>query len=844
MRGNQHRVRCFALAAALAAVASHTSAADLFRDDFNGSSINFNQWSIGTWQLGRTFLGNTPAVTNGIASLKLDTYNAQHLGSFKGTELWTNSQYARGTNGLELEARVRVNSLPSGLVTSFFTYAARTQFSPPLADEIDFEHLSKALNAAPAGQKPILLTTWNDYKTDGSNFGDPNVHSSVSVVANGWDPTQFHTYRIRWLGNRVEWYLDDQLLRTATQAVSTDPQNVRINFWAPDSSWGDAYASSLTPTTNSAQNQSYFYDLDWVAMRDAYSPVSASAPNRVFTDHFKNGNVGNSDSVTNFWTQRNLGTGTVTETTGDPLRLSVSGSGFPHAQVASAVRSEFNFFNSPIRITGDGIAFNSTTNSYAKSILRFALSSQTLASGNESEFTAEDALSLRIQGDNQITLGYKLNQTNTNSEFNTPLLNTSVSGPVRHFVLTLSPDFYKLTVEHELSSTDGTRITDTFTGSLSLSMSDWALIGQQATGNNAMFIQGQFNNSTAGESMQATVDSLSVDAVKSTWQNDAFGDWSSASSWDAADGVPNFRGANAIFGNVITLPRTVRVDFPQTAGVLQFDSAVRYTLSGATITLDTPAAGAAITVLSGSHTIASAIQLAKDTTIIVLPQVATLTLSGGVRGAAGLTKTGTGSLEVSQLDVQALNVSAGKLFLLNSGTPVRSAVTSLSISSGATLDLGKNALVINYSGGSPDATVRSMITGNLLTSSFLGSTSFGVGYAEASALGGAVAPLFGSVDATTLLVRWTRLGDASLDGTVDLTDFTFLAANFNSLNREWVQGDFNYAGQVDLTDFSLLATNFNLTANDSPIGSPIPEPALLALTALPLALLRRRRHSY
>ena len=54
---------------------------------------------------------------------------------------------------LEMEARVQVNPNPDGLVTSFFTYAARTQFNPPLADEIDFEHLSKQINAAPAGSK-------------------------------------------------------------------------------------------------------------------------------------------------------------------------------------------------------------------------------------------------------------------------------------------------------------------------------------------------------------------------------------------------------------------------------------------------------------------------------------------------------------------------------------------------------------------------------------------------------------------------------------------------------------------------------------------------------------------
>jgi len=163
---------------------------DIVRDEFNGGSLNGSIWNIGTWSLGRTQLGFTPQITSGMGRLRLDTYNPSNPGgSFKGTEIWTNAQYTRGTNGIEMEARVRVNALPSGLVTSFFTYGARTQFTPPLADEIDFEHVSKTMNAAPAGSKPILLTTWNDYKTDGSNFGDPNVHSSQSVVVPGWTQT-------------------------------------------------------------------------------------------------------------------------------------------------------------------------------------------------------------------------------------------------------------------------------------------------------------------------------------------------------------------------------------------------------------------------------------------------------------------------------------------------------------------------------------------------------------------------------------------------------------------------------------------------------------------------------
>jgi hypothetical protein len=54
-------------------------------------------------------------------------------------------------------------------------------------------------------------------------------------------------------------------------------------------------------------------------------------------------------------------------------------------------------------------------------------------------------------------------------------------------------------------------------------------------------------------------------------------------------------------------------------------------------------------------------------------------------------------------------------------------------------------------------------------------------------------------------------GDANHDRTVDLTDFTILAANFNQTGKSFSQGDFNYDGTVDLTDFTYLAANFDRT---------------------------------
>ena len=106
-------------------------------------------------------------------------------------------------------------------------------------------------------------------------------------------------------------------------------------------------------------------------------------------------------------------------------------------------------------------------------------------------------------------------------------------------------------------------------------------------------------------------------------------------------------------------------------------------------------------------------------------------------------------------------------------------------------------------------------------------------------------------DATSVLVKFTRYGDANLDGQVNLNDFNRLAGNFGAAtNRTWSQGDFTYDGAVNLNDFNRLAANFGLFAAGPEVApddwamlaSRIPEPASPALIgmAASAAMLRRR----
>jgi hypothetical protein len=168
----------------------------------------------------------------------------------------------------------------------------------------------------------------------------------------------------------------------------------------------------------------------------------------------------------------------------------------------------------------------------------------------------------------------------------------------------------------------------------------------------------------------------------------------------------------------------------------------------------------------------------------------------------------------------------------------------------ARYDLKTNAAIIDFNSSSPVATVRQQIiagrggaglgkpwNGDGITSSAAAAAnaaepeSRSIGYAENSALPlGPYVTFHGrQVDASSLLIAFTRTGDANLDGIVNDDDVTIVSATYapGVPQPHWALGDFDYNGFVDDDDVTLLSAFYD------PAAAPIAEFRTSEFAAIP-----------
>jgi fibronectin-binding autotransporter adhesin len=179
----------------------------------------------------------------------------------------------------------------------------------------------------------------------------------------------------------------------------------------------------------------------------------------------------------------------------------------------------------------------------------------------------------------------------------------------------------------------------------------------------------------------------------------------------------------------------------------------------------------------------------------------------------------------------ALTINAGVTHLpANFGASGADSAASLSVSSGATLDIGDNTLNLASATAS---SIRSNILaaydhGNWdqpgLTSSLAAThRGTGIGY---------------TTSGSSASIRFTWLGDTNLDGVVNSADLSAISSS----GTTWQTGDFNYDGVVNADDYALFMLG-DAESGSTNISATLPEPSLLIASGawlLGYALPRRR----
>jgi hypothetical protein len=153
-------------------------------------------------------------------------------------------------------------------------------------------------------------------------------------------------------------------------------------------------------------------------------------------------------------------------------------------------------------------------------------------------------------------------------------------------------------------------------------------------------------------------------------------------------------------------------------------------------------------------------------------------------------------------------------------------LASLSILSGATLDLDNHNLILDYAGeSSPLAGVADQIrtarNGGTWTGAGITSTSARNNPLHNTTLGAMESSDFKSIygdaatfdgetiDATAVLIKYTYYGDTDFNGQVNFDDYSRTDAGFNNNRSGWLNGDFDYNGIVNFDDYSLIDLAFN-----------------------------------
>lgn len=381
-----------------------------------------------------------------------------------------------------------------------------------------------------------------------------------------------------------------------------------------------------------------------------------------------------------------------------------------------------------------------------------------------------------------------------------------------------------------------------------------------------------------------------------TWNVDSFGSWFGNSNWSPSF-APNANTHTAVFGNVITAPRTVVVDQAVTVKNLQFSSVHAYAIAGtAAINLDADVGNAVLDVAgggaAGAHQFQAVVSL-QDNTTATVGSGASIAFNNRLNlNGKTLTKLGQGTLSINH----DLNSGGGSVVcqegICNGSGTVGGNLTNPS----GTVAPGNGPGILevsgNYSQG-PAATLAVEISGEVLGTQYdqldiTGSAALGgnlqitasaaanptargeqnvFDVLEAGSISGQFASVTynntplnpganyagnaGSLDGLFRILTSDNSGvsvtnylalpgDANGDRVVDGSDFGIWNSNKFTSGTTWTRGDFNGDGVTDGTDFGIWNSNKFTSADGT--GSLVPEPGSVTLLAFLLMVGLFPRH--